>query len=83
MYTVLKVSQLRWTGHVIRMHDERLPKKVFYGEAVSKRSEETPQRHPKSLSEGPPPTMGCWRGLINKKVGVFEEKRICEAKGGT
>ena len=32
MHTVLKLAQLRWTGRVIRMHDERLPKKVFYGE---------------------------------------------------
>ena len=32
MHTVLKQAQLRWTGHVIRMPDERLPKKVFYSE---------------------------------------------------
>ena len=32
MHTVLKLAQLRWTGYVIRMTDERLPKKVIYGE---------------------------------------------------
>ena len=29
--TLLKLSQLRWTGHATRMAAERLQKKVFYG----------------------------------------------------
>ena len=39
VHTLLKLAQLRWTGHVTRMPDERLPRKVFYELQEGKRSQ--------------------------------------------
>ena len=32
VHTLLKLAQLSWTGHVTRMPEECLPKKILYGE---------------------------------------------------
>ena len=32
MYTMLRSRRLRWTGHVVRMNDHRLPKAILYGQ---------------------------------------------------
>ena len=95
MHTVLKLAQLRWTGHVIRMPDALLPKKVFYGELQEgKRSQGSQKKRYKdtlkaSLKDFEIP-MGSWeqtaqerskwRGLINKGAALYEKKRICEAE---
>ena len=95
MHTVLKLAQIRWTGLVMRMPDERLPKKVFFGELQEgKRSQGGQKKCYKatlkaSLNDFDIPTgsweqtaqeRSKWRGLINKGAVLYEKKRICEAE---
>ena len=90
MHTVLKLAHLMWTGHVIRMPDKQLPKKVFYGESMEgKRSQGGQKKCYKdtlkdSLKDfdipmGPwEPTAqerSKWQGLINKRAALYEKKK--------
>ena len=95
VHTLLKLAQLRWIGHVTRMPDERLPKKVLYGELQEgKRSQGGQKKRYKdtlkaSLKDFNIPAESWeqaaqdrtkWRCLINKGASQFEAKRICEAE---
>ena len=94
VYTLLKLAQL-WTGHVSRMLDECLPKKIVYGELqVGKRSHGGQKKRYKdtlkdTLKDFNIPTETCeqiaqdrtkWRDLIRKGAGEYEAKRISEAE---
>ena len=86
---VLKLAQLRWTGHVIRLPNKRLPKNVFYGELKEgKRSQGGQKKRYKdtlkaSLKDFDIP-MGSWkqaaqertkwRGFVNKGAALCEKK---------
>ena len=95
VHTLLKLAQLRWTDHVTRMPDERLLKKVLYGELQEgKRSQGGQKKRYKdnfksSLKDFSIPTGSWeqaaqdrtnWRCLINEGASKFEAKRIFEAE---
>ena len=95
MHTDIKLAQLRWTGHVIRMSDEQLPKKFFYGELQEgNRSQDGQKKRYKDTLKDPlndfDITTGSWeqtaqerskwRGLIYKGAAFYEKRRICEAE---
>ena len=90
IHTLLKLAQLRWTGHVTRM-----PKKILYVELqVGKRSHGGQKKRYKdtlkvSLKDFSIPTESWeqiaqdrtkWRGLIKRGACEYEAKRISEAE---
>ena len=88
------LAQLRWTAHVSRMPEKRLPKKVFYGELQEEKRSQGGQKKryndtlKASLKDFNIPTDSCeqaaqdrtkWRCLIKKGAAQYKVKRICEA----
>ena len=86
----IKASTTKADGHVIRMPDERLPKKVFYGELQEgKCSQGDQKKHykdtlkatlkdfdiPIGSREQAAQEQLKWRGFINKRTALYEKRR--------
>ena len=94
-HTLLKKSQLRWAGHVARMPDNRLPKKLLFGELQhGKRSLGGPKKRYKDTLKGSlksfnlnPDTwelaaQNCkeWRAALHNGAKTHEKERTITAE---
>ena len=95
MQALLKKILLRYAGHVARMPDERLPKRLFFGELAKgkrnhggqkKRYKDTLKTSLKQTHMNPATweteaqKRSVWRCTIHNATKTFEEERVKKAK---
>ncbi|KAJ1205004.1 hypothetical protein NDU88_000439 [Pleurodeles waltl] len=95
IYSLLRRAQVRWAGHLVRMQDIRLPKRLFYGElAEGKRTQggqkkcfkDTLNVSLKSFAIDPDfweilaQDRPSWRSCKSKGATSYEQSRIAEAQ---
>ena len=95
IHTLLKRAQIRWAGHLVRMPDTRLPKRLFYGElAEGKRSQGGQKKRYKDTLKASlkcfnidPSTWetvaldrSAWRSQTNRGAASYEQHRIAAAQ---
>ena len=95
IFCLLRKAQVRWAGHVVRMPENRLPKKLFYGELAEgkrspggqkKRFKDTLKVSLKSFDIKPDTwetqalNRPAWRSCVSKGATAYEKRRIAEAQ---
>ncbi|BHF84030.1 hypothetical protein SprV_0902718000 [Sparganum proliferum] len=95
IYTMLRQMQLRWSGHLVRMDDERLPKRLFFGDVATgsrrqggqiRRLKDTLKSSLKRLQinsttrEDVARDRTTWRRPVKTGAVIYEANRIAAAK---
>nr|VZI24201.1 unnamed protein product [Spirometra erinaceieuropaei] len=95
IYSMLRQMQLRWSGHLVRMDDERLPKRLFYGDVATgsrrqggqiRRYKDTLKSSLKRLQINPTNweelarDRPTWRRTVKTGAAIYEANRIAAAK---
>nr|VZI40685.1 unnamed protein product [Spirometra erinaceieuropaei] len=95
IHSMLRQMQLRWCGHLVRMDDERLPKRLFYGDVATgsgrqggqiRRYKDTLKSSLKRLQINPtnweelPRDRPIWRRTVKTGAAIHEANRIATAK---
>ena len=95
IYALITRARLRWSGHVARMPDDRLPKRILYGELCSgRRSQGGQKKRYKDLLGETLDNCGIprkewdtlaqdrpsWRSLVRSGVASYEDNRIQKTK---
>nr|VZI45390.1 unnamed protein product [Spirometra erinaceieuropaei] len=95
IYSMLRQMQLRWSGHLVRMDDERQPKRLFYGDVVTgsrrqggqiRRYKDTLKSSLKRLHINPTNweelarDRPTWRRTVKTGAAIYEANRIAAAK---
>nr|VZH97592.1 unnamed protein product [Spirometra erinaceieuropaei] len=95
IYSMLRQMQLRWSGHLVRMDDERLPKRLFYGDVATGsrcqggricRHKDTLKSSLKHLQINPTNweelalDPPTWRRTVKTGAAIYEANRIAAAK---
>nr|VZI52122.1 unnamed protein product [Spirometra erinaceieuropaei] len=94
-YAMLRQMQLRWSGHLVRMDDERIPKRIFYGDVAKgsrrqggqfRRYNDTLKSTLKRLQINPTNweevalDRPTWRRTVKTGAAIYEANRIAAAK---
>nr|VZI26820.1 unnamed protein product [Spirometra erinaceieuropaei] len=95
IYAILRQIQLRWSGHLVHMDDERLPKRLFYGDVATgsrrqrgqiRRYKDTLKSSLKCLQINPTNweelalDRPSWRRTVKTGAAIYEANRIAAAK---